>query len=299
MGTMCLSVIIPVYNAEKYLPELFACLDKCQWNEGDEVLLIDNGSTDQSSIMCVNRALEDPTLYRYFRYTEKADSYASRNYGVSQARNEVLVFTDSDCKPDSHWIDAIHANLEPGVVLGGSIKIEIVRNTIWEHFDSIAHLQTENMVHTKSVATANMAALRADFDRVGKFTERFSGGDYDWSRRASEKGVKIKYVPEMSVVHPSRKTYGEIEKKEQRIAYGQGLAAYKGDCPYIKLLLTYTLKIFKLDTNMRYTRQLRKRGFTFSELAYFNLKFMKIRLQQFKFSKLGYRQVSARKLKLK
>ena len=47
MGKYKLSIIIPAYNAENYLPQLLACLDK-QMVPGVEVIIIDDGSTDNS-----------------------------------------------------------------------------------------------------------------------------------------------------------------------------------------------------------------------------------------------------------
>lgn len=46
-----LSIIIPVYNVEKYLQ---ACLDSitCQYNDSCEIILIDDGSTDSSGVIC-------------------------------------------------------------------------------------------------------------------------------------------------------------------------------------------------------------------------------------------------------
>ena len=46
---MSVSVIIPIYNSQTFLNDLFGALNKVRFDDNDEVLLIDNGSTDTSA----------------------------------------------------------------------------------------------------------------------------------------------------------------------------------------------------------------------------------------------------------
>ena len=144
-----------------------------------------------------------------------------------------------------------------------------------------------------------MAVYKEDFLKVGFFEERFSGGDYEWSQRAVNKGMNIVFVPNALVYHPTRKTFKEILKKEQRIAYGIGNHWRLNHRSYILLILIYILKIFKVDTNIRYTIELKKRGIKKEELREFNIKFIKIRLEQVKFVYAGYKFKDVRRLELK
>lgn len=294
-----LSIIIPVYNAEKFLGQLFQCLDKNQFNQGDEILLIDNGSTDESKSLCQAQERENPQLYKYYYFDEKAGSYSARNFALDTAEGDILVFTDSDCMPDPNWASNIRSNIKKGTVLAGEIEIEITQNGLWENFDAIAHLDSEKNAAQNCVATANMAVYKEDFFEVGKFEERFSGGDYEWSQRAKKTGKEIQYVPQMRVLHPSRKNFSQILQKEQRIAYGAGVHYKLHNGKRILLLLVYILKIFKIDTNFRYSKELKKRGFNGREIFRFNLNFFKIRKEQLKFAEAGYNLEDVRKLKIK
>lgn len=294
-----ISIIIPIFNAQQFLPNLFKALAACEFLPGDEVLLVDNGSTDDSAKLCKEAAESRQGLYRCLSYSEVAGSYAARNYAVKQAKGEILVFTDSDCKPTSGWLTAIRENVKSGVVIAGKIQIEIENNGLWEHFDTIAHLNSEKNAAGNRVATANMAVLREDFEKIGLFEQRFSGGDYEWSMRAVASGMKVVFVPEALVYHPSRKTFAEILKKEQRIAYGAGNHAKLKNQSCFALRLKYFLKIFKLDTNLRYTKQLKKAGMDQKTLWEFNRKFMRIRVEQLKYAVKGYQQTDVRKLGIK
>ncbi len=294
-----LSIIIPVYNAEKFLGQLFHCLDKNQFNQGDEILLIDNGSADESKSLCLAQKEKNPQLYKYYYFDKKAGSYSARNFALDMAEGDILVFTDSDCMPDSDWITNIRSNIKRGTVLAGEIEIEITQNGLWENFDAIAHLDSERNAAQNCVATANMAVYKDDFFAVGKFEERFSGGDYEWSQRARKKGKEIQYLPQMHVLHPSRKSFSQILQKEQRIAYGVGVHHRLHGGKRLPLLLVYILKVFKIDTNLRYSRQLRQRGFKGSALFKFNICFFQIRKEQIKFVKAGFDREDVRKLAIK
>lgn len=293
-----ISVIIPVFNSIKFLDDLFSCLDQCNFIDGDEVLLVDNGSTDGSREICMKKA-EDP-LYHALSFTDKADSYAARNYALGHASGDILVFTDSDCKPTAKWIEEIRNHIKPGEVIAGNIELEIVENNLWEHFDSITHLgQSQRRIAEGLVATANMAVHRTDFDQVGKFEERFSGGDFDWSKRAGAKGLKVRYLPDALVYHPSRKSFEEILRKEKRIAYGTGKSYKNNGKSLLKLIVIHILKFLKLSTNIRITRQLRHRGVSFKDQICFNGRFFQIRWEQLVAAVRGYKQINARSLGIK
>lgn len=296
---MTVSVIVPIYNAEKYLDDFFCALEKNKFVPGDRVILADNGSSDASSEMCKEKEKEKPELYKYIVYTEKAGSYATRNYALNYADGDVLIFTDSDTKPCDEWISTIRNSIKENEVIAGRIQLEIINNTLWELYDTIVHLNSEKNAKESSIATANMAVRKNDFQKVGMFEERFSGGDYDWSHRAVQKGLKINFVEKACVLHPTRKTFEQILKKEQRIAYGDGNHQKLQKSPFVWLVIKYLLKIIKIDTNIKCSVQLKKLGVSGSKLIEFNLKFMKIRVEQMKYAIRGYKMVDARSLGIK
>ena len=90
---MKLSVVIPVYNTEKYLRE---CVDSilAQTYKDHEIILVDDGSTDNSPGICAAYAEKYPfvTLIRQ----ENKGASAARNTGISSAVGEYIHFVDSD-----------------------------------------------------------------------------------------------------------------------------------------------------------------------------------------------------------
>lgn len=90
---MFISVIIPVYNVEKYLPECIgSVLD--QTMSDFELLLIDDGSSDHSGAICDEYAAQDSRI-RVFHTPNQGPSRA-RNLGLDNARGEFVVFVDAD-----------------------------------------------------------------------------------------------------------------------------------------------------------------------------------------------------------
>lgn len=90
---MKFSIIVPIYNVEKYLKK---CLEsiKAQTYLNYEVLLIDDGSLDGSSDIAKGFSLNN----KKFHYYHKANGGLSdaRNYGLSLANGDYILFVDSD-----------------------------------------------------------------------------------------------------------------------------------------------------------------------------------------------------------
>ncbi len=88
-----ISVIIPVYNVEKYLAE---CVDSVlgQSYIDYEVILVDDGATDSSGTLCDTYAARDPRIRVIHR--ENGGLSAARNTGLKAARGEYVYFLDSD-----------------------------------------------------------------------------------------------------------------------------------------------------------------------------------------------------------
>ena len=87
------SIIVPVYNVEKYVKK---CIDSIlnQTYQNIEILVIDDGSTDNSKIICDELANRDKRI-RVFR-KENGGLSSARNYGIKRAHGKYLMFIDSD-----------------------------------------------------------------------------------------------------------------------------------------------------------------------------------------------------------
>lgn len=87
------SIIIPVYNVARFLP---TCVESVfnQTFVDYEILLIDDGSTENSGLICDDFAKKDSRVKVFHRKNQGVS--AARNYGVSQAQGEYILFLDAD-----------------------------------------------------------------------------------------------------------------------------------------------------------------------------------------------------------
>lgn len=96
------SVIIPIYNSEKYLNRCLQSIEK-QTYKNIEILLIDDGSTDNSQKIC-NKYIEKDNRFYYF-YENNSGVSNARNLGIEKANGKYVVFIDSDDYVDEKFIE--------------------------------------------------------------------------------------------------------------------------------------------------------------------------------------------------
>lgn len=103
------SVIIPVYNVENYLPR---CLDSLlAQNYADlEILLIDNGSKDQSGQICEDYAAKFSYITAY--HVPNKDVGSARNFGLAKAKGEFICFVDADDYLEGNLFSDVESQLD-------------------------------------------------------------------------------------------------------------------------------------------------------------------------------------------
>ena len=101
MKNPSISIIVPVYNAEQYLPR---CIDSilAQTFTDFELLLVDDGSTDKSGDICDEYAKKDSRI-RVF-HKENGGVSSARNVGLDNAKGEWVCFADSDDKMSETYV---------------------------------------------------------------------------------------------------------------------------------------------------------------------------------------------------
>lgn len=101
-----ISLIIPVYNTEKYLHR---CLDSVlsQTFTDYEVILIDDGSTDNSPSVCDDYALKDSRFKVFHKQNEGLP--ATRKYGTNKASGKYILHLDSDDWIEHDMLEEMHS----------------------------------------------------------------------------------------------------------------------------------------------------------------------------------------------
>lgn len=102
-----ISIIVPVYNADKYLKR---CVDSllCQSCRTDfELLLIDDGSKDNSPLICEEYARSDHRVHVYHQKNGGASS--ARNKGIELSKGEWVLFVDADDEVAPNLIERVES----------------------------------------------------------------------------------------------------------------------------------------------------------------------------------------------
>ncbi len=119
------SVIVPVYNVEKYVEKAVKSIVH-QTYKNIEILLMDDGSTDSSSRICDDMAAEDLRITVY--HSDNRGVSVARNKGIEKASGEWLMFVDAD-----DWID--EDAIERLIMASGEEDSDIILGTYFWEFD--------------------------------------------------------------------------------------------------------------------------------------------------------------------
>lgn len=121
MNNPKITVIVPVYNAEKYVCETLDSL-KSQTMEDFEVLMIDDGSPDGSPAILDEYAQRDGRFRAIHK--ENGGVSSARNLGLREAKGDWIIFVDADDQLPPRALEALYAAAddETDYVLGSVIK---------------------------------------------------------------------------------------------------------------------------------------------------------------------------------
>lgn len=101
-----ISIVVAVYNAEKYLPR---CLDALvnQTLKEIEILCVDDGSTDSAPQIVDQYAEKYPEKIKAF-HKENGGEFTTRNYGLERATGEYVTFVDNDDWVEKDWAEKLY-----------------------------------------------------------------------------------------------------------------------------------------------------------------------------------------------
>lgn len=141
---MKVSIVVPIYNAEKYIQKMAESVFS-QGYQDWEMILVDDGSKDSSGQMCDDLAEKDSRI-RVF-HTPNRGVTAARKYGAEMAEGEWIYFVDADdaMAPDSmeimleagHSCDIVIGNKQ---IVSGTSAVDEIMNVKNEYLNSLEFL---------------------------------------------------------------------------------------------------------------------------------------------------------------
>lgn len=128
-GNEMISVIVPVYNVAQYLPDCINSIVR-QTHQSLEILLVDDGSTDESGSICEEYAKTDPRIK--VLHQENMGAAEARNTGIFHASGTYVAFVDADDWGEPNALEAMLDQMDSADVVtagywkeqgGGKVKI--------------------------------------------------------------------------------------------------------------------------------------------------------------------------------
>jgi glycosyltransferase involved in cell wall biosynthesis len=198
------SVIIPAYNAAKYIGETLDSVFK-QTYTSFEVIVINDGSRDTDDL---ERELQAYSAVRYIRQ-ENRGAAAARNTGLRAAAGEFVAFLDADDKwlPDFlekqiEFLKRSNADLVyADALLSGESPLD--GRTFMEVQPPRGNVTPENLLAVNvTVLTSAVVARKAPILQVGMFDEGIKRGhDFDLWFRLAKAGARFAYQPKVLALY--------------------------------------------------------------------------------------------------
>ncbi len=207
--TELISIIVPVYNRPDEVSDLLYSLTE-QTDRNFEIILVEDGSTVPCQAQA--EAVADKIRIQYHARPNEGRSPA-RNYGISRANGDYLVFVDSDCILPPDYIAKLRHELKhnPTDCFGGPddahssfTDLQKAINYSMTAFLTTGGIRGGKVQMEKFVPrTFNMGFSAQVAQRVGGFREMFSE-DIDMSTRIRQAGYKISLYRNVKVYHKRR-----------------------------------------------------------------------------------------------
>ncbi|MHA2230896.1 MAG: glycosyltransferase family 2 protein [Candidatus Hodarchaeales archaeon] len=206
------SVIIPVYNAAKYLSQCLVAIKRSSY-PFYEIIVVDDGSTDGSAeVGCKNGAF-------VLQLQSQSGPAAARNYGAEKAKGDVLLFVDSDVLVQQETIARVARDFSECPDIGalfGSYDDDPLENNFISQYKNLLHHFVHQISDTEAVTFwAGCGAVRKEaFNSVGGFDEyKYSRPcieDIELGYRLRKMGYRILLDKDLQVKHLKKWTFKSL-----------------------------------------------------------------------------------------
>jgi glycosyltransferase involved in cell wall biosynthesis len=214
------SVIIPVYNGEKYLAEAIQSVLAQTWRP-IEIIVVDDGSTDGSADIA--RRYGSPV--RYCCQLNRGTG-AARNKGIELAHGNFLAFLDQD----DLWIE--HKLTSQMAVFHHNTDLDIVFGHVEQFYSpELPEMTIKEIPHSSTrmpgYHAGTMMIKRDDFRRIGLFKTDYHIAEFvEWYVRAKGFGIRSCMLPDIIMRRRIHKNNQSFLKLQHRVEYVRILKAF-------------------------------------------------------------------------
>jgi GT2 family glycosyltransferase len=227
MNAPRISLVIPTFNRAAVLARCLEALRTQSAAPGDyEIVVVDDGSSDDTAAVVERAARAAPVAIRYARQAN-AGPGAARNRGVRLAAGAAVLFLGDDAIAGHDLVRAhleVHHQHQRAAAVGAIVPENADRLSPFEQFLEGSGLQFDyerlrreaDQLPFHMFYTANASAPRDALLEVGGFDEGFryaAWEDVELAYRLSRVGVRFRYAPEAMVVHAHPTTLQQYTRR--------------------------------------------------------------------------------------
>ena len=214
-----ISIVVAIFNRKDELFELLNSLI-AQTDKDFEVIIVDDGSF--VDLLPTVETFKEMLNIQYFKKANSGPGL-SRNYGANRAKNDWLVFVDSDVIVEKDYIENIKKNLEKTdcAAFGGADKAHKGFNLLQKaiSYSMTSVFTTGGIRGNKKAVTKfqprsfNMGVNKEIFLKIGGFSEMRIGEDPDLSMTIWENGYQTAFFYDIGFYHKRRTDLGKFSKQ--------------------------------------------------------------------------------------
>lgn len=195
-----LSVIVPIYNMEKYLDRCIQSILKQTYSKL-EIILVDDGSNDLSYKICEKYKSKDCRIKIYQK--QNGGLSDAKNYGISKASGDFITFVDADDWIDERMYEVMLKHMKEKKadisICGRYIEYENGKSDKWVNEKFLEMNKKESLIYLNSFYDFDMAS----WDKIYR-KELFNNLDFPFGKKCEdayttyllfEKSDKIIYIP--------------------------------------------------------------------------------------------------------
>jgi glycosyltransferase involved in cell wall biosynthesis len=208
-----ISVVIPVRNAAGTLPEQLAALAAQTYAGAWEIVLADNGSTDDT--VEVARSFDHPVApLRVVDACARAGSSYARNHGAENARGDFIAFCDADDVVAPGWLDALARAARDYDAVTGPQDASSINSAPVQQWRPPRATALPRSAFLPYAPSCNLAVWADVYACTGGFDEAYpQAHDVEWSWRAQLAGFTLGFAPDAVVNYRYRATVRGVARQ--------------------------------------------------------------------------------------
>ncbi len=208
-----ITVLIPAYNEEKLILNCLESLTQ-QVPAPDEVLVVDNASTDRTAELVTGFIEAHPQHNVRMIYEAEKGCHKARDTGWREAQGDVIVHVDADETFPAGWMAEIHKQLAKSDdavgALGGTIRFENAPFVIWltQVLYNVFYPRAIRLFEGYPYLCGGMTICKREvLEKMDGYRQKPDDqlDDYYLSTQAHKLGYKLRYVPSIYAIHSLRR----------------------------------------------------------------------------------------------